>query len=137
MALVLDTGVLLGALNDRDRDHEACLELLSRDQEEQVIPAPVLVELDQLLGRLGGLKSWLGLCAEIVQGRYQVFQASPAVIEAAARLQARFQDQPIGFVDASVFVTCEQLGEDRLATLDHRHFSILRTKDGKALRLVP
>jgi hypothetical protein len=36
-----------------------------------------------------------------------------------------------------VFVTCESLSESKVATLDRRTFSLLRTADGRALEILP
>ncbi|MGI8942551.1 MAG: hypothetical protein ACR2H7_11785 [Actinomycetota bacterium] len=41
----------------------------------------------------------------------------------------------VGFVDASVLAVVERLEEPKLATLDHRHFSVLHHIS--ALRLLP
>ena len=46
MALVLDTGPLLAALDAADPDHERCASLLSEASEDLVIPILVLAELD-------------------------------------------------------------------------------------------
>ncbi len=40
-------------------------------------------------------------------------------------------------MNAAVFATCEALGETKVATLDRRHFSVLRTEDGSTLDLLP
>ena len=40
-------------------------------------------------------------------------------------------------VDASVLALLERLGEDKLATLDHRHFALLRPSHVEALQLLP
>jgi len=56
---------------------------------------------------------------------------------AAAQVEAKYADLGVGLVDASVFVTCESIGETRVATLDRRHSSVLRTSDGKALDTLP
>ena len=49
----------------------------------------------------------------------------------------RYRDLPLGFVDAAVLTVVERLRETRLATLDHRHFAIVRPRHVPALRLVP
>jgi hypothetical protein len=40
-------------------------------------------------------------------------------------------------VDASVIVLAERLGETRIATLDHRHFSAVRPAHTDGFDLVP
>ena len=137
MALVLDTGVIFAALDQTDADHLACDKLIAESEEQLVIPGPVLVELDYMVRKHAGVDAWLTFCEDVAAGGYAVFRVDAPLVEQAAQIQARFADQPIGFVDASVVATCEALGENKVATLDHRHFSILRTKDGEALELLP
>jgi uncharacterized protein len=43
----------------------------------------------------------------------------------------------VGFVDAAVPAIVERLGEPKLATLDRRHFSIMRPRHVDALELLP
>ncbi len=46
MALVVDTGPLLAALDVNDRDHARCRDFLAEATEPIVVPAPVVVELE-------------------------------------------------------------------------------------------
>lgn len=137
MALVLDTGAIYAALVEGDDDHEACAALLSEAEEQLIVPSPVLVELDFWLRKEATVDTWLVFCEDTYQGAYTLWPTDVHATLRAAELQSRFTDQPIGFVDAAVFVTCELLGEDKVATLDRRHFSALRTKEGRALRILP
>jgi hypothetical protein len=137
LALVLDTGVLYGALDQEDPNHERCAKLLGETQEQLVVPAPVLVEVDYWMGKLASVDAWLAFCEDVDAGAYRLFHLDSAHLVAAARLQAKFSDQPLGFVDAAVVVTCEALGESKVATLDQRHFSIVRTTDGGTLQIIP
>lgn len=138
MALVVDTGVLYAAIDGVDRDHERCRDLLEGRDDIIVIPTPVLVEVDQLrTRRRARLEAWEALCREIDGGAYALFDATPPMVRRASEVQRRYADMPIGYVDAFVYVTCEALGETSVATLDHRHFSVLRTKGRKPLRLLP
>ncbi len=137
MALVLDTGVIYAALDTRDPDHESCARLVSESAEQLVVPDAVLVELDYWVRKFASVDAWLAFCEDVYGGAYSVWPLNPELLLTAAQLQARFSGHPLGFVDAAVFVTCDALGEDKVATLDHRHFSTLRTAAGQALRLLP
>ena len=53
-----------------------------------------------------------------------------------AELVARYGDLPLGTVDASVVAAAERLGVTEVATLDRRHFSVVRPANG-TLHLVP
>lgn len=43
-----------------------------------------------------------------------------------AELVARYRDLPLGTADASVVAAAERLGVGTVATLDHRHFAVVR-----------
>jgi uncharacterized protein len=40
----------------------------------------------------------------------------------------RYADADLGFVDAAVMAVVERLGETKLATLDQRHFRLVRPR---------
>ena len=48
-----------------------------------------------------------------------------------------YADLRVGFVDAAVLAIVERLREPKLATLDHRHFSVMRPRHVDALELLP
>ena len=137
MALVLDTGVIYAALDENDADHERCAALIATANETLVVPSPVLVELDYWLRKNATIDVWLTFAADVYSAAYTLWPADSSIAFAAARLQSRFADQRLGFVDAAVFCSCQALGERKVATLDSRHFGVLRTDDGRALELLP
>ena len=137
MALVLDTGVIYAALDENDADHERCAALIASSDETLVIPSPVLVELDYWLRKNATVGVWVAFAEDLHSAVYALWPANLSVVLAASRLQSRFADQNLGFVDATVFCSCEALGERKVATLDRRHFGVLRTADGRALDLLP
>jgi uncharacterized protein len=51
LALVLDTGVVLAAIEPRDDHHVVCSRLLENIREDRIVPAPTLVEIEYLLDR--------------------------------------------------------------------------------------
>lgn len=137
MALILDTGPLLAALDASDPDHERCAELLSDATEDLVVPGLVLAELDYWCHQRLGVDTWIVFLEDLLAGAYRVEHASSADLGRCRELQKQYHDQNLGVVDASVLALAERLGEDKLATLDHRHFSMLRPNHTAALRLLP
>jgi predicted nucleic acid-binding protein len=137
MALVLDTGVLYAALDASDPDHGRCADLLERATEDLLVPAPVLVELDYWVRKFASAEAWLAFMERVVDGAFGVYRLDDGELLAAAKIQARYPEVRLGFVDAAVFVTCESLSESKVATLDRRQFCVLRTDDGRALEILP
>jgi hypothetical protein len=54
-----------------------------------------------------------------------------------AELVARYHDLPLGTVDASVIAAAERRGVHDIATLDHRHFTVVRPNHVDAFTLLP
>ena len=137
MALILDTGVLYGSLDRRDADYQACRDLLQLANEPLVIPSPVLVEVDYLIGARLHSGILHALLDDIIAGAYTIEDLVLADYVRAQNLCERYSGSNIGFVDAAVLAITERLGEPKLATLDRRHFAILRPRHVDSLELLP
>jgi len=137
VALVCDTGPLFAAMDQLDKDHDACARLLEEVDEPVVIPAPVLVELGWLAGRRLHPDAFLRFISDVEDGRLTVIDVEPSDYPRIRELLDRYRDLPLGFVDAAVLAVVERLKESKLATLDHRHFRVLRPRHVLALRLIP
>jgi predicted nucleic acid-binding protein len=128
VALILDTGPLYASLDRSDQDHVACRAL---------IPSPVLVEVDYWISRRLTPGALVALIADIESGAYHVADLEPADYTRVRELCDRYADADIGFVDAAVFALVERFGEPKLATLDRRHFSLLRPRHRDTIELLP
>lgn len=137
MALILDTGPLYASLDRSDADHAACRRLIEAADEPLVIPAPVLVEVDYWIHARLHMGVLLALVDDIVAGAYRVEDLHIEDYRRIRELCDRYADADVGFVDAAVLAVVERLSEPKLATLDHRHFRVLRPRHVKVLRLVP
>jgi predicted nucleic acid-binding protein len=135
MAVLLDTGILYAYYDRRDSWHRRSVEIMKKERGQLVVPAPVIPEVDHLLGsRLGGRARdvfYEGLAhghyfvADLPRGRYA------RVIE----LNRQFADLSLGFVDAAIVAIGEVLGLRRIATADRRDFGPVSVALG--LELVP
>ena len=136
MPLVLDTGPIVAALDADDADHDRCAELLDSGEDMVVLPT-VLVEVEYLLRRVDQVGAWSGFVDEIASGVYRLETLSAPDLVRAAGLAVRYRDLGLGLVDASVVALCERLGERRVATLDRRHFGVVRPRHCTRLEIVP
>ena len=137
MALICDTGPLLAAADRNEVDHEACATLLSESVERLIVPAPVVVELDWLMtSRLepAAFDAFLGS----VENRFVlVEELTPPDYSRIRQLCRRYSDLALGFVDAAVVSIAERYGETKLATLDRRHFGVIRPRHVRSFTLLP
>lgn len=137
MALVCDTSVLLAGLDGADPAHESCAALIEAAGETLVVPALVLSELDYWCHERLTAAAWLAFLEDAIAGAYRIEHPTQGDLERALELQRTYGDLEVGVVDASVLAVVERLGEPKLATLDHRHFSVMRPRHVEALRLLP
>jgi predicted nucleic acid-binding protein len=79
----------------------------------------------------------VALMDDIVAGAYRVEELLTEDYRRIRELCDRYSDADVGFVDAAVLAIVERLNEPKLATLDHRHFGILRPGHVEVLKLVP
>lgn len=137
MALILDTGPLYASLDRSDADHARCRNLIESADEPLVIPAPVLVEVDYWIHERLHPGVEVALLDDIIAGAYGVEDLRGEDYARVRELCDRFADADVGFVDAAVLAVVERLNEPKLATLDGRHFTILRPRHVEALELLP
>lgn len=135
MALVLDTGVILAALDAADAHHETCSDLLWQARERRVVPAPVLPEVDHLARKHIGPDAFPTFLRG--RGSYDLEDLVAADYDRVDELLETYRDLGIGFVDAAVLAIAERLGEPKLATLDRRHFAVMKPRHRDALELLP
>jgi predicted nucleic acid-binding protein len=79
----------------------------------------------------------LTLLDDIVASAYQVEELQHEDYRRIRELCDRYADADVGFVDAAVLAVVERLNEPKLATLDQRHFHLLRPRHVDTLRLLP
>jgi hypothetical protein len=128
---------LYASLDRRDAHHAGCRRLFEETIEGLVIPAPVLVEVDYWIHVRLQAGVFVALLDDIIAGAYHVEELYPGDYARVRELCDRYADADVGFVDAAVLAIVERLKEPKLATLDHRHFRVLRPRHVDALTLVP
>ncbi len=135
MALILDTGPLVALLDATDPDHDRCATLIRETREPRIVPVCVLVEVEYLL------RPWpralAALLADFETGALQLLDLPTRWLMRSGELIDRYRDLPLGLVDATVIAATEMLDETKVATLDHRHFTVVRPRHTPALQLLP
>jgi predicted nucleic acid-binding protein len=105
--------------------------------QDLVVPTLVLGELDYWCGRIGLDEAWLTFLEDVEAGAWRIEHPSMQDLHRARQLQETYRDMRLGVVDATVIALAERLGEDKVATLDHRHFAAARPRHRPALTLLP
>jgi predicted nucleic acid-binding protein len=137
MALVLDTGPILALLDGNDPAHSRCVALVEEIDEPLVVVALTLVEVDYWIRKRLQPEVWSIFVEDIVGGAYRLEHLASDDLTRVAELEAAYDDLDLGMVDAAVIATCERLDERKVATLDRRHFGIVRPRHCDHLKLLP
>ena len=135
--IVVDSGVLIAAADVDDRHHGACSRLIEERGEELIVPAGVVVEVCWMLGRHVSVDLEAAFLESIASGELKVESLQLADYRRSAELVAIYRDLPLGAVDAMVVATAERLRATTVATIDHRHFSIVRPSHVPHFELLP
>ena len=135
--LICDTGPIVAALNHRDPDHERCAALLARFAGDLASPAPVVTETALFLLSSFGPNVHLRFLDSVAAGELEVLDLEPVDHRRVAGLCRTYRDLPLDQVDASVVALAERHGQNRIASIDHRDFAIVRLADGRSLKLLP
>jgi predicted nucleic acid-binding protein len=135
VALILDTGPLVAMLDATDPDHERCTELIQGSTERRVVPVCVLVETEYLLRPWP--QAFPALLAQFEAGGLSLLDLPARWLLRVGELVRGYHDLPLGLVDATVIAAAEMLGEPKIATLDRRHFTVVRPAHADALVLLP
>lgn len=90
-----------------------------------------------LLGTRLGTEPEVRFLGDLADGAFTVEPVAVGDWLRIAELVARYRDLPLGTVDASVVTTAERLGINEIATVDRRHFTIVRPCHIEAFTLFP
>ena len=101
------------------------------------IPAPVLVELDWLARSRGVHDAMDRLLASIEDASVVVVDLDEEDYRRVRSLLSTYEDLALEFVDAAVVAIAERLEQTTVATLDRRHFSVIKPLHVPAFKLVP
>jgi len=135
--LVVDAGPLVAAASNRDRNHARCVQLLQNARGPLVVPALVVTEVAYFLADRIGAAAERAFATSLRAGELLVEPVEPADWQRIVALLDEYADLDLGIVDASVVAACERLDQADLATLDRRHFSVVRPRHVPALNLLP
>jgi uncharacterized protein len=102
-----------------------------------LVPILVVTEVAYLLGSRAGVETEVRFLGDLAAGELVPEHIAPADWLRIAELVAAYRDLPLGTVDASIVAASERLETGTIATLDRRHFSVVRPAHVRAFDLVP
>lgn len=97
----------------------------------------MITEVTYLLATRLGVVPEVRFLGDLAGGSFNVAPVAAGDWLRIAQLVSRYRDLPLGTVDASVVATAERLGIHEIATLDHRHFTVIRPHHTQFFTLLP
>ncbi|MER6936095.1 type II toxin-antitoxin system VapC family toxin [Streptomyces halstedii] len=119
-----------------DRYHGPCARLLRGHPGPLLVPTRVVTEVCRLMERRQGSKAEAAFLGSFRAGLVPV-DVTTEDLDRMSELVAVYADLPLGVVDASVIAAAERLGLTEVATLDRRHFTVVRPRHVDAFTLLP
>lgn len=138
--ILCDTGPIVAAALVGDDHHHACVELftgLHMAGRRLLVPGTVVAEVGYMLAREAGARVESLFLTAVADGDFELVDLTSADMRRAAHLVERYADLPLGTTDATVIAVAERLGVEEVATLDRRHFSVVRPSHVTVLTLLP
>ncbi len=120
-----------------DRHHVACRELLEQHRGPLLLPVLVASEVSHYLERRQRTDIALRFLEDVVRGSISPMAVEPTDWIRMAELVQRYADLPLGTVDASVVALAERLRITQIATLDRKHFSVVKPLHAESFELLP
>ena len=111
--------------------------MLESDEGPLVTTAMVIAEAAYLIDRQLGAKAEATLYASITDGQLEVADLGIADWQRIQNLVSTYADLRLGGTDASVVAVAERQGAVRVATLNRRHFAVVRPRHAEAFELLP
>jgi predicted nucleic acid-binding protein len=135
--VIVDTSALLAFFDSREPLHDAVAEALTSASGLLVISPYVLAEVDYLVATRHGLAAELAVLDELTGGAWELASLDVPALQETRAVIEKYDDQNIGLADASMVILAERYRTSEIATLDRRHFGVMRTIAGQAFDISP
>lgn len=135
--MIVDTSALLAFFDTDEPDHPAVSAVISDSSEPLVVSPYVVAEVDYLIATRLGVEPEAIALRELAAGAWDLAAIDAADLAKIISVTERYNDQAIGVADASNVVLAERYKTTTMATLDHRHFDVLRPLTGGYFTVVP
>jgi predicted nucleic acid-binding protein len=135
--VIVDTSALLAYFDASEPDNAAVTDVIDATTDLLVVSPYVVAELDYLVATRHGVTAELAVLDELTSGAWELAGFGIDDLKHARSMTAKYRDQDIGVTDASNVVLAERYHTRTIATLDRRHFDVLRSTTGKQLTVLP
>jgi uncharacterized protein len=134
--VIVDTSALLAFFDASEPDRDAVSEVM--DGADGLVVSPyVVAELGYLVATRHGVDREVAVLDELAGGAWDLPAFDQEALRRAREVISGYRDQEIGVADASIVVLAERYRTRTIASLDRRHFDVLRSRDGGHFVVLP
>lgn len=139
MALILDSGGLLAALDPGQKDHEAFSNALTDSARGPLVISPfVVAELDYMILRDYGRESQTSFLQEVDRGAYRLEPLDASDFSRAFELVSEYHHLvSFGIADASNVVLAERHSAAKISLVGGQNVRRIQLPDGGYFRILP
>lgn len=108
MKVVVDSGPLVAAMDQRDPVHKMAARAVKRLRHNAVIPTPVLAEVDHLVRKRSSAVAARTLMQVVARGTHKTEPLTSGLLRRAVEIDTRYADLDLGLVDTAVMAIAER-----------------------------
>jgi hypothetical protein len=135
--VLVDSSFLYALFRKADPDHQAVRAIFETVKAEFIIPQVILTEAGWLFNRAGGMPLVSAFLDLLAASKIPLGDLTYDDLQRASALMRQYTGTKLELVDCCIVALAERLEITRVATLDRRDFSIVRTQKGSFLDIVP
>lgn len=135
--MIVDTSALLAYFDDREPDHAAVVDVIDSTNELVVVSPYVVAETDYMIATRIGIEAELAVLEQLSSGDWDLPVFGAPDLAQARKVIEKYRDQDIGVTDASIVVLADRYATRTIATLDRRHFDVVRPIKGGRFTVLP
>ena len=136
-SIVVDTGAIFALADRTDAWHRRCSTFVNDYAGRLIVPCTVIPEACYLLNAYLGESAEKAFVESLLRKELSIDHFQPEDLARCKELLKRYKDLNLGLVDASIVSTCERRGIFDILTTDRKHFSVVKSKQGKHFRPFP
>jgi hypothetical protein len=137
LKVLLDSGFLVALYAPSTSAHARVRQVIIDTEADFILPNVVLTEVAYLLNREGGTRALVTFLEDVAEAGFVFEMVRQDDLRRVTEIMTKYHPTRFDFVDCALVALAERLNISHICTLDYRDFSILRTKSGNHLTILP
>ncbi len=136
-AVLIDTGIIYALADRTDTWHTRAVNFTTTFRGKLLVPSPVISEACYLLNSFLGASAELAFLHSLINREIVIEHSKEDDLLRIVELLKKYEDQNIGYVDASLIAVAERLKITKVLTTDRKHFSIIKPNHCEIFAIFP